>query len=161
MPISFSKSSASSFAPCAGHDRDVHVRRLILSSRSPGKSSGPPPQRIIPAPVKGAGREAAKITNPRQGRGDEPIEEPYIASRRSVTRQPIGTPSRSLKLAMLWRDLLVAGLRPVISARSLAASSTALFKRGAHPHVDHDLLHAGHLVDIGVIVLSFSTGTTS
>src|SRR5437016_11348828 len=32
---------------------------------------------------------------------------------------------------MLWRDLLMAGLRPVMRARSLAASSMALFSSEA------------------------------
>ena len=40
-------------------------------------------------------------------------------------------PSRSLKLAMLWRDLLMTGLRPVIMVMSRTASSTAPFSRDA------------------------------
>jgi len=76
-----------------------------------------------------------------------------------VTRQPIGWFSRNLKLAILWRDLLMAGLRPVIIVRSLAASSTApLFKRRAHAHVHHDLLHLRDLMNIGIIVLRLQGG---
>src|SRR5262245_58570016 len=55
----------------------------------------------------------------------------YITSRRRVTRQPMGWPWRSLKLAMLFRDLLMTALRPVINARSFAASSTAVFSSDA------------------------------
>ncbi len=43
----------------------------------------------------------------------------------------MGWPSRSLKLAMLWRDLLMTGLRPVIMAMSRTASSTAPFSSEA------------------------------
>jgi hypothetical protein len=43
----------------------------------------------------------------------------------------MGWPWRSLKLAMLFRDLLMTALRPVINERSLAASSTAVFSSEA------------------------------
>src|SRR5438132_8517261 len=86
----------------------------------------------------------------------------YIVSRRSVTRQPIGWPSRSLKLAMLWRDLLTTALRPVISPRSLAASSTALFSSDAlTPMLTTIFCIRGTWCGLEYLRFSFSAGTTS
>ena len=50
----------------------------------------------------------------------------YMRSPRSVTRQPMDMPSRSLKLAMDLRALVIAGRWPLMSARSSTASSSSL-----------------------------------
>ena len=50
---------------------------------------------------------------------------------RRVTLQPIARPSRSLKLAIDLRALVITGFCPEISARSAAADST--FLRSATP----------------------------
>src|SRR5687768_6647197 len=55
----------------------------------------------------------------------------YMTSLRRVTKQPTGWCSRNLKFAMLLRDLVMTGLRPVIMERSRAASSTAPFSSDA------------------------------
>ena len=49
-----------------------------------------------------------------------------MTSRRRVTMQPIGMPSRSLNWAIDLRALVITGLRPVIAAISLTADSRIL-----------------------------------
>ncbi len=51
----------------------------------------------------------------------------YITSRRSVTWQPMGMPSRSLKFETLLRARFTTGLRPVMVFMSFIASSSADF----------------------------------
>src|SRR5665647_3016673 len=50
----------------------------------------------------------------------------YMRSPRRVTRQPMDMPSRSLKLAMDLRALVIAGRWPLMSARSSTAASSSL-----------------------------------
>ena len=52
---------------------------------------------------------------------------------RSVTLQPIGRPSRSLKDAIAFFDLQSSGFWPVILVRSAAAASTTLRSATASP----------------------------
>ena len=74
----------------------------------------------------------------------------------------MGWPSRSLKLAMLCRDLLIAGLRPVISAKSLAASSIALFSSDAlTPMLTTIFSIRGAWWGLAYLRLSLSAGKTS
>jgi hypothetical protein len=55
---------------------------------------------------------------------------------------------------MLWRDLLIAALRPVIRDRSFAASSMAPFSREAlTPMLTTIFFHARHLVRVAVFML--------
>ena len=56
-----------------------------------------------------------------------------MRSRRSVTLEPIGMPSRSLKVAIELRDLVTTGFWPVIAVRSATAPSTALRSLTASP----------------------------
>ena len=75
-----------------------------------------------------------------------------MRSRRSVTAQPIGMPSRSLKPEMALRALRTVGRWPVMMPMSRAAESTFdLFSTAPlHAHVHHDLGEARdgvHVVD--------------
>ena len=74
---------------------------------------------------------------------------------RSVTLQPIGMFSRTLKVAIALRALVITGFWPAISARSAAA--TAAFLESAvdfaDAHVDDDLVDRRHLH--GVLVAEF------
>ena len=65
---------------------------------------------------------------------------------RSVTLQPIATPSRTLKLATDFLALQGTGFWPVIFARSaIALSSTLLVReRFADAHVQRDLRDPRH-----------------
>ena len=66
---------------------------------------------------------------------------------RSVTLAPIGMPSRSLKVAIDLRALVITGFCPAISARSAAAAVDLLGvgDRLADAHVQHDLVEPRHL----------------
>ena len=78
-----------------------------------------------------------------------------MRSRRSVTLQPIAMPSRSLKVAIDLRDLVITGFWPVIAVRSATAPSTllAVVDRLADAHVDDDLLELRHLQGVRVAEL--------
>ena len=56
-----------------------------------------------------------------------------MRSPRSVTRAPIGMPSRSLNWAIDLRALRISGFWPVISARSLTAPLISFASRAASP----------------------------
>ena len=49
-----------------------------------------------------------------------------MRSRRKVTMQPIGTPSRSLKLAIAFLALVTTGFCPVMAVISITAASITL-----------------------------------
>ena len=86
----------------------------------------------------------------------------YIASRRKVTWQPIGWPSRSLKLAMLLRALAMTGLPPGDHAQILCGViHRSFFQGGAHAHVDHDLLDLGTWWTFLYFRFSMKAGRTS
>ena len=65
----------------------------------------------------------------------------YMRCLRRVTLQPIGMPSRTLKVAMALRARVMTGFWPAMSARSPAATEAFLESAVdfAHAHVDHDL----------------------
>ena len=66
--------------------------------------------------------------------------------------QPIGMPSRSLKLAMALRALVTTGFWPVIAVSSATATSSTLAFWIASPqaHVDDDLVEPRHLIAVRV-----------
>ena len=72
-------------------------------------------------------------------------------SPRRVTLAPMGMPSRSLKAAMDWRARVTTGFWPVITSRSRDRpfDERGLLGGLAHAHVDHDLLEARDLHDVG------------
>ena len=93
MPISLSKLQRRGIRARAGHDGDVHallpfdlVQFNLRENRLVGDA-----QRVIAAPV-----ERARATSPRKSRMRGSVvaisrsKNSYIASRRSVTRQPMG-----------------------------------------------------------------------
>src|SRR2546427_7710577 len=55
---------------------------------------------VIPPAVEAFRRQAAEIAHARQGDIDQPVDELVHAALRSVTLQPIGWPSRTLKVAI-------------------------------------------------------------
>ena len=71
-----------------------------------------------------------------------------MRSRRRVTLQPIGMPSRSLNCAIDFFALVMTGFWPAISSISAAAWSTLLLVLGrfADTHVEHDLLDLRDLI---------------
>src|SRR6185369_5146578 len=86
----------------------------------------------------------------------------YIASLRSVTRQPIGWFSRSLKFATAFLALLMTGLRPVSIDRSLAASSMAPFSSDALTPMFTTIFSSfGIWWMFAYLCFSFRAGTTS
>ena len=78
-----------------------------------------------------------------------------MRSRRSVTLQPIGMPSRSLKPAIDFLARVITGFWPAISAISPTAASTFLrsCEAFADAHVEDDLGQPRHLHRVRVLEL--------
>src|SRR5580765_3982816 len=86
-----------------------------------------------------------------------------MRARRSVTAQPIGIPSRSLKPAIELRALRTVGRWPVICARSRTAASTRpLFSTAPlTPMFTTILLRRGTALSFSILKCSFKRGFTS
>src|SRR6476619_7169734 len=108
-------------------------------------------ERVVATAVELLGREAPEVTDPRQGRGHETVEElPHAvatqrgvrADRHALTQLELGD-----RLARLGDDRLLAGDRRQVAHR--AVDELGVARRLTDTHVDDDLDDAGHLHDVG------------
>ena len=106
------------------------------------------PQRVVAAAVEALGRHALEVAHARQRHVDEPVEELVHPRRRAASPwQPIGTPSRSLKLAIDFLARVTTGFWPGdgLEVGGGEVQHLRVLLALAHPHVDHDLLQPRHL----------------
>ncbi len=135
--------------PGRGHDAHVHALHLLhLGRSSPRGRRADRAARACSCRVR---RTRAATRRGSRGRAAAPgsvsrSRNSHMRDPRSVTRQPIGIPARSLKFAIDLRARVTAGRCPAIVRQLLdrLIEQLGIGQRVADTHVDHDLRQARH-----------------